>query len=355
MVNTSIFKFYKYILYNPNEDWDYIELAKDKNITWDVLEKDPYLLWNLKAMLLYNPNTTLRKVEDILQNRKKLLKNMIIRSNDFRWDLVDIRKKTRWYKVDEHGPIVSHLVINKALKSDEFLAIFVYRYFSRNPNVTWKLVTDNPDKPWDYDWLSENPNITWKIIKKNLDKPWDLSSHLLYNSNSSWGTFNIIPDKTTIDYKELSKKWFITWDIVQSLPDKGWDYDYLSENTNITFNIVIANLDKPWNFTILSANPSITWEIVQCNPEIQWDYNGLSENPNITWEIVEENLEKPWNYGIMSANPNITWDIIQANLDKGWDDRWLSENPNITVDIVKSNPEINWNYQSLTSVLLKQT
>ena len=32
MTNTCIFKFYKYILYNPNEDWDYIELAKDNNV-----------------------------------------------------------------------------------------------------------------------------------------------------------------------------------------------------------------------------------------------------------------------------------------------------------------------------------
>ena len=122
----DILKFYQHVRYNPNEDWDYIALAKNKYITWEVLEQDPYLVWNLKAMLLYNPNTTLRKVEDILQNRKKLLKNMIILSQDFRWDLVDIRRKTRWRQINKDGPILSRAVINNSLKSEAFLTVFVY-------------------------------------------------------------------------------------------------------------------------------------------------------------------------------------------------------------------------------------
>ena len=351
--SNEIFKFYQYVRYNPNKEWDYIALSKSKNVTWELLEQDPYLLWNLKAMLLYNPNTTLNKVEEILQNRKKLLKNMIIRSKDFRWDLVDIRRKTKWYNMDHQGPILSREVINKNLRQDKFLVIFVYRYFSGNQNVTWKTVLDNPDKPWDYDWLSENPNISWKTIKKNLDKPWDLSNHLVYNPRSTWEVFHHISDKTTIDYKELSKKSVVTWDIVQSHPDIDWDYDYLSENPNITVEIILSNLDKPWNYTILSANPIITWNIVETYPEIQWDYNGLSENPNITWDIVQHNQDKQWNYKIMSVNRNITWDIVQSHPDIDWDYDYLSENPNITIEIVKSNSHIKWNYHSLTNILLK--
>ena len=49
-----------------------------------------------------------------------------------------------------------------------------------NPNITWDIVRDNSDKPWNYiqlnytpnnpntySSLSENPNITWDIVKNN--------------------------------------------------------------------------------------------------------------------------------------------------------------------------------------------
>ena len=350
----QVLKFYNYIRYNPNMEWDYIELSKNKYITWELMEQDPYLLWNLKAMLLYNPNTTVKLLEDILQNRKKLLKNMILKSQDFHWDLVDIRRKTRWNQINKQGPVLSKDVINKNLRQIGFLRIFVYRYFSGNPNVTRKVVKENPDKPWDYTWLSENPNISWKTIKNNPSKPWDLADHLVYNPRAVWEVFYHIPDKSAIDYKELSKKSVITWDIVQSHPEIDWDYDYLTENPIITLEIILSNPDKPWNYTILSANPIVTWDIVKTYPQIKWDYNGLSENPNITWDIVQSNKDKPWNYGIMSTNPNITWDIIQDNLILDWNFEYFSENPNVTIEIVKSNPDIAWNYHSLTRILSNQ-
>jgi hypothetical protein len=43
-----------------------------------------------------------------------------------------------------------------------FILVYAYgREASRNPNITYEIVQQNPDKPWDYDELSENPNITY--------------------------------------------------------------------------------------------------------------------------------------------------------------------------------------------------
>ena len=39
-------------------------------------------------------------------------------------------------------------------------------------------------KYWSWYGLSQNPNITWKIIKNNLDKPWDWQ-YLSYNKFTS--------------------------------------------------------------------------------------------------------------------------------------------------------------------------
>ena len=58
---------------------------------------------------------------------------------------------------------------------------------------------------------------------------------------------------------------------------------------------------KEWNYRYLSINPNITWGIVQTNPDKPWNYN-LSQNPNITWEIVQQNPDKQWSYSYLSQN-----------------------------------------------------
>ena len=41
-----------------------------------------------------------------------------------------------------------------------------------NPNITWEIIQNNPDKNWNWKWISKNPNITWDIIQNNPDKDW---------------------------------------------------------------------------------------------------------------------------------------------------------------------------------------
>ena len=47
-----------------------------------------------------------------------------------------------------------------------------WRFLSQNSIITWNIVKDNPDKPWDWYALLFNPNITWDIVVDNPDKPW---------------------------------------------------------------------------------------------------------------------------------------------------------------------------------------
>ena len=50
-----------------------------------------------------------------------------------------------------------------------------YSYLSKNPSITWDVVTANPDKSWNYDSLSDNLNITWDIVIANPYKDWNYS------------------------------------------------------------------------------------------------------------------------------------------------------------------------------------
>ena len=44
---------------------------------------------------------------------------------------------------------------------------------SQNPNITWKIICENPQISWNWRAISEHPNITWKIIKNNSDRLWN--------------------------------------------------------------------------------------------------------------------------------------------------------------------------------------
>src|SRR3954468_22612357 len=68
----------------------------------------------------------------------------------------------------------------------------------------------------------------------------------------------IFPDGNVIFANQLST-------LLKMMPDKPWDYGYLSANPSIKWIDVNSNPDKPWNYIYLSLNPSITWEIVKAN------------------------------------------------------------------------------------------
>jgi hypothetical protein len=65
---------------------------------------------------------------------------------------------------------LSHIVHNR-LNNIKMKGIN-YNELSSNPNITWDIITDNPDKEWDYGFVSLNSNITWEIVNANPDKPW---------------------------------------------------------------------------------------------------------------------------------------------------------------------------------------
>ena len=45
-----------------------------------------------------------------------------------------------------------------------------YYELSQNPNITWEIICNNPDRPWDYALLLQNPDITWEMIQSDPTK-----------------------------------------------------------------------------------------------------------------------------------------------------------------------------------------
>ena len=98
---------------------------------------------------------------------------------------------------------------------------------------------ENPHLPWNWIELSSNPNVTWDIVKQNPDKSWHYGG--LFQTRIGVGQ-NCLQIQALIGI------------IVSSNPDKPWNYCYLSSNPNITWKIVADNLDKDWNWYRLSCN-----------------------------------------------------------------------------------------------------
>ena len=92
----------------------------------------------------------------------------------------------------------------------------------------WKLIINNPEKPWDWSNISHNPNLTMEMINNNPDKPWDWSG--------------------------------ISW------------------NPNLTMEMINNNPDKPWKWSNISWDSKLTTEMINNNPDKPWDWSGISDN-----------------------------------------------------------------------------
>jgi hypothetical protein len=49
---------------------------------------------------------------------------------------------------------------------------------SKNPNISWRDIEDNPHLPWNFIFFCLNPNISMEIILKNRDNLWDYTGLL---------------------------------------------------------------------------------------------------------------------------------------------------------------------------------
>lgn len=147
-----------------------------------------------------------------------------------------------------------------------------------NRNITYEIVRDNPQHPWNMDDFGSNSRLNWDYIRTNLPSP-------------GCSTSSIIGRNTNI-----------TWDIVKANPEYRWDWGSLAQNPNITWKIICDNPDKAWHWRAISTNPNITWDIIQANPDKPWAWDMVSCNPSIIWDIIDANPHISWSWEFMCYN-----------------------------------------------------
>lgn len=88
-----------------------------------------------------------------------------------------------------------------------------------------EIFESNSDLIWDYDFLSSCNYLTYKLVRNNLNRPWNL--------------------------KKISRNNNITIDDIIDSPFIRWDWKELTLNESMTFEIIKDNPMHPWNTDIL--------------------------------------------------------------------------------------------------------
>src|SRR5690606_21996840 len=88
----------------------------------------------------------------------KLDEKILSSNSNFIFDFikVNINKDWNWYYISEHKSITCEIIKNNSN--------LPWGYISFNPNITIDFIKENLDK-------ERTPNLTWKIIYENQDKP----------------------------------------------------------------------------------------------------------------------------------------------------------------------------------------
>src|SRR5258708_23141523 len=116
---TTLLKIY------PNEDWNWLMLSCNENITMDYIKKNSDNPWEY-SFIMINPNIT-----------------------------IDFIKENNWWNMDS---------------------------ISCNPTITLDVIKNNMHLRWNWEYVSKNINLTIDFINEHRDKPWDWYN-ILANKN----------------------------------------------------------------------------------------------------------------------------------------------------------------------------
>jgi hypothetical protein len=94
-----------------------------------------------------------------------------------------------------------------------------------NPVEFEKVFETCTDLNWNYDFLSTCNYITWKIVRNNLNKPWN--------------------------FKKISRNKIVKIEDVLDTPFLNWNWDELTLNDNMTFDVIKNNPRQLWNMETL--------------------------------------------------------------------------------------------------------
>jgi len=421
----NLFKFYdkkqnKYIMVLDIISF-YIRFSKYINI-WKDFSK-------YSEFDIYIVNMQTFKVENILTFKNKNLQVLYVKNQYSYYVLglqTSIRDLMNLEMCDCCDRIMLHIHTNLLIKCDnygnynELIRIFNYykfnfdyEYLTKNPNITFDIIDQNPHIHWRYHMLCENENISIQDTIDNLHYDWygnfGMNNNFSFDELLSLESMNDILNKHYKMYEICKSNTNITKSIIENyIHDErvtfniqglsfnpnfnlnivkqlehiiNWNYNHLLGNDSITENDIeyLIQNKKITNFYNLHNNNSITFGFIKKYQHILKKYHVFnnfyfkSRSINInellkdklsdkyliapyhtTIEHIKQYPNKKWYWREISENPNIRLIDIKNNMYFPWDINGLSLNPNITLDFMIEYKEKKWNLSLISRNLFSK-
>jgi hypothetical protein len=168
------------IVENIDLPWDWSYLCKNPNITLEIIKENMEYPWNW-YFLSYSKNVTLQTMIDNpqlpLDWRAFAYHNPLTSFRELKGnELVPcfIRDMIKDYNTDV--PDIREIVLksSRCTLQDVIGLEGTWNWFdvSKNSNISFDMIVENPQLPWDPYGTCLNPNISMQIIEERQERPW---------------------------------------------------------------------------------------------------------------------------------------------------------------------------------------
>jgi len=258
--------------------WNKLVIAKNPNITFDIVLDSPDIIWDYQV-LSCNTNITIENVRAYPNkpwNWNNLAQNKNIAISDIDFTKIthycNISRIDNWTTIIKHAHLWNWNYLSRYMPiTADMLTHWHWNYatLSTNKSLTLDIVLANLDKPWNWKSLSINLPLTAADLRANMNLPWDWN---LLARNSSLDISNEFADKVSLDEMAYNNP-HVTIDFIKANP--GIDWALLSYGHRL-YQCDPHHLSDRDNHIWAMHNNAINWQFIRNNQQIHWDWNKLS-------------------------------------------------------------------------------
>jgi len=182
---------YYWASFNPHCDYSFVMANLDKKWNYDILArrmpaefifKYPELSW---ISVINNPNLDFDYLLKISENKPDRYYYLSSCNVPIAYLLANLDKPWNWNKLTKKidiDIIIANIELNwnwSIISSKQLSIDFIKKYKHKlqfvqvSMNADPQDVIENRDLPWMYSWFSKNKKLSFKIVRENPDIPWN--------------------------------------------------------------------------------------------------------------------------------------------------------------------------------------
>uniref|UniRef100_A0A6C0D129 Uncharacterized protein n=1 Tax=viral metagenome TaxID=1070528 RepID=A0A6C0D129_9ZZZZ len=232
--------------------------------------------------------------------------------------------------------------IHQLLFGQKYIPKKTIQIISRHPYTPLAILEEYPFVRWEYTSFYDHPQMTQTFIYNFQAK----YRKRVFLRTSSLGSLGRLPNSpfhkdfhkennnslSLQEKKKLSYSSTLPLSLVLHNPDPSWDYPFLllyrkwtidqldrllnsyripwkqfSRNYFLTFDILYHFLDKPWDWKLLATHPRFSPDLILLDPILfpRWNWKHAYKHPRMTisvWNYLRKAYKQPFHSSFLLAN-----------------------------------------------------